>query len=81
MVESADARERDNTSVHGRLHRASRRRIAGERQVGPVVVVVARIRTHASEQVKLAEHDEVIDNFATEGSWSCPFEIGHAQAV
>ena len=68
MVESTEARERDNISFVRGLDEASRGRITVERHVGPVFVVVTRIRAHASEQVKLIEHDEVIDNFAPEGS-------------
>ena len=68
MMESTDARERDDISVLGGFDHASRGRITVERHVGPVVVVVTRIRAHGSEQVKLVEHDEVIDNLAPEGS-------------
>ena len=66
VVESTESRERDNISVLSGLDEASPGRITVERHVGPVVVVVAvvaRVRAHASQEVKLIEHDEVIDAF------------------
>ena len=68
VVESTESRERDNISVLSGLDEASPGRITVERHVGPVVVVVARIRAHASQQMELVEDDEVIDNFAPERS-------------
>ena len=66
MVESTEPRKRNDVSGLGRLDVAPSGRVALERHVGTIVIVVAQILAEASQQVKLIEDDEVIDNFATQ---------------
>jgi len=68
MVESTESRERDNISVLSGFNHAPSGRITVERHVGPVVVVVPHVFAETSQQVKLIEHDEVVDELATKGS-------------
>ena len=81
MVESTEPSESDDSPAFGRLDGASGRSIGRERHVRSVLVVVLHVLTNASEQVALADHDQVIGELAPECSdelsvvFRCAFSI------
>ena len=66
MVESADARQRDDLAQLRPFGRTPGRSITVERHVGPVVVVEADIVANEPLQVALAEDDDVIEQVASD---------------
>src|ERR1700691_6097937 len=65
MMEPAELRHRDDTTHRWRLDIASHRRVAPERHVGAVRVVVRNVLAEDPTQVVLAEHDHVVDDLPT----------------
>ena len=68
MMESSDARKRDNASDSGRLDDARNGRIARERHVRSVFVVVAGVLTDQAQKVAFAEHDQMVQQLASQRS-------------
>jgi hypothetical protein len=68
MVKPGDAGEGDDATSARRLDGARNRRIAVERHVGTVLVVVGRVGSNQSQQVALAEYDDMVEHLATEGA-------------
>jgi hypothetical protein len=61
-MQPAEFRDRDDSTHRGRLDIASHRRIAAERHVGPVGVVVRDVLSKDPTRVVLAEHDDVVND-------------------
>jgi hypothetical protein len=64
VVQAADAAKGDDLSGAGRFDGARDRRIAAERHVRSVPVVVVDVLADQAEQMPLAEHDDVVEQFA-----------------
>jgi hypothetical protein len=61
VVEAADLGDGHDVAALGRLDGSGERRVAGERHVGAVVVVVGDELAHGAEQVTLAHDDQMIE--------------------
>ena len=84
MVQAADAWKCDNLAGAGRLERARDRRIAAKRHVRSVPVVVLDVLADQTEQMPLAEHDDVVEQFAPQRAThrsANPFCHGERAAV
>src|ERR1019366_1765960 len=68
MMEPAELRHRDDAAHRRRLDIASHRRVAPERHVGAVRVVIRNICTKNPTQVVFAENDHVVDDLPTRGA-------------
>ena len=66
MMEAADARQRDNLTGARRFDRAHDRRVAVERHVRAVRVVVSDVLADQAKQVPFAEHDHVVEQLAAQ---------------
>jgi hypothetical protein len=66
VVEAADPRQRDDVARVRRFHGACDRRIAAERHMGSVLVVVADMLADQAEQMPLPEHDDVVEQFSAQ---------------
>jgi hypothetical protein len=64
MVESSDARERDNSPNRRRLNGSTEGCVAGERHVRSVGVVIASVLT---DQMPFAQYDHVIEQLSAQG--------------
>jgi hypothetical protein len=80
-MESADASQTDNPPVLGRLDVSPGRRVSGERHIRSVLVVELRVRADASEQVALADHDQVIGELTPETSRRASRHMRSAMAI
>jgi hypothetical protein len=65
MMESAKPGHRDDAAHRRRLDMASHRRVASERHVRAIRVVVRNVLAEDPTQVVLAEHDQVVDDLPT----------------
>lgn len=66
MIEASDTSQSDNLPALDRFDLTSKRRIARERHVRAVLIAKFRVLANASEQLALADHDEVIGQLAAE---------------
>src|SRR5262245_5707749 len=64
----ADFSDRHDGAVAGRHDRAGNRRVIVQRQVSPCFFVVRTVQRHQLPSTGFAEHDHVIETFATRGS-------------
>ena len=60
MVQAADPRQRDDVARVRRFLGARDRRIAAERHMGSVLVVIGDMLADQAEQMPLPEHDDVV---------------------
>jgi len=65
MVEAADRGDLHDVTHAGRLDRPRLGRILAQRQVGPGLVVVGNVGLDDPVQMALAEHDDMVQAFAT----------------
>jgi hypothetical protein len=65
VVESTDARKRDDPATARRLDGARDRRVATERHLRSVLVVIGDILAEQAQQMPLPKHDNVIEQLAT----------------
>ena len=68
MVETADFRDRHDVAVTGWHDRTGNRRVLVQRQVSPCFFVVRTVQRHQLPSTGFAEHDHVIETFATRRS-------------
>ena len=66
MVQASDPRQRDDVARVRRFHGARTRRIAAKRHMGSVLVVVGDMLVDQPEQMPLAEHDDVFEQFSAQ---------------
>ena len=66
MMEPANPRKRENFARGRRLDRPCNGRIAPKRHVRSVRVVIGHVLTDHSEQMSLTEHDDMIEQLASE---------------
>ena len=64
MVDATDARKRDDASADRQFDGTRDGRVAVERHVGTVLIVVTRMLSHQPQLVALAQHDDVVEHFA-----------------
>jgi hypothetical protein len=65
VVEAADARKRDDRATARRLDGARDGRVAIERHVRSVLVVIGDVLADQPQQMALSKHDDVIEQLAT----------------
>jgi Zn-dependent alcohol dehydrogenase len=68
VVEPADTRKGHDPATARRLDRAPHGRIAIERHVRPVLVVVGGVPPNQTEEVALTEHDHVVEQLAAQNA-------------
>ena len=61
MMESADLRDGNDCAPLRPLDGAASRRVSGEGEVAPGVMVIPQIRPKDPAQVLLVEHDDVVE--------------------
>ncbi len=61
MMKSAE--DRQGSDLAKPLNRTTERRVLGEREVGPDVIIIGGIRREDPQQMGLAEDDDVIEAF------------------
>ena len=64
MMQSAEDRQCGDPA--NSLNRTTDRRILGQRQVGPDIIVISGVRRKDSAQMSLAKDDDVIEAFAAD---------------
>ena len=68
MVESADLRQRNDLTMRWRLDSTRFRRVFVESQVRARGVIVAEVIAETTPQVSLVEDDDVVEEFASDGT-------------
>jgi hypothetical protein len=68
MVKSSDPRQSHDAPAARQFNGARDRRVAAERHVRSVLVVVGGVQSNETQQVSLAEHDHVVEDLAPEGA-------------
>ena len=68
MVESADLRQRNDLTMRWRLDSTRFRRVFVESQVRARAVIVAEVIAKTTPQVSLVEDDDVVEEFASDGT-------------
>jgi hypothetical protein len=67
-MKSADPRKRDDVATAWGLDGTRDGRVAVERHVRPVLVVVDDVRSDQAQQMSLSEDDDVIEEFSTQST-------------
>ena len=68
MVESADLRQRNDLTMRWRLDSTRFRRVFVESEVRARAVIVADVIAKTTPQVSLVEDDDVVEEFASDGT-------------
>jgi hypothetical protein len=68
VVESADLRQRNDLTMRWRLDSTRFRRVFVESQVRARAVIVAEVIAKTTPQVSLIEDDDVVEEFASDGT-------------
>ena len=68
VVESADLRQRNDLTMRWRLDSTRFRRVFVESQVRARAVIVADVIAETTPQVSLVEDDDVVEEFASDGT-------------
>jgi len=69
VVQAADPRQGDDAAHVRRFRGARDRRIAAERHMGSVLVVVDDMLVDQAEQMPLPEHDDVIEQLSAQRAY------------
>ena len=63
MVEAADFGERDHVTVGDRLDVSRRRRVFGQREMGPRAVIIGNVSSERAPKMRFVEDDHVIEKY------------------